>query len=77
MRSDWEQVRASVMLDLLRFKFAQPRLAALLRSTGAARLVEGNPWHDTAWGVCTCSTHQGVGANKLGELLMQVRSEIG
>jgi predicted NAD-dependent protein-ADP-ribosyltransferase YbiA (DUF1768 family) len=31
--------------------------------------VEGNSWGDTYWGVC-----KGKGQNKLGHILMQVRS---
>lgn len=72
LRSDWEQIKDQVMLDLLRLKFAMPLYANSLLSTGTAVLIEGNTWGDTYWGVC-----QGRGQNKLGQLLMQVRSEIG
>lgn len=71
IRNDWDQVREGVMLDLLRKKFENPFLAEKLLSTGDEELIEGNNWNDTFWGVC-----RGVGENKLGILLMQVRDEI-
>jgi predicted NAD-dependent protein-ADP-ribosyltransferase YbiA (DUF1768 family) len=42
-----------------------------LDATGDRKLVEGNYWHDTFWGVCN-----GVGENYLGEILMHVRQEL-
>lgn len=71
LRSDWEQVKRDVMLDLQRQKYAVPELRSLLDATGDAELIEGNTWGDTYWGVC-----RGVGQNWLGRLLMQVRDEI-
>jgi len=72
LRKDWESVRDGIMLDILRIKFnSHPDLAQKLLDTGDAKLVEGNWWNDTYWGVC-----DGVGKNKLGITLMQVRDEI-
>ena len=70
LREDWETVKLNVMLNLLRRKFAHPLLKQKLLSTGEAKLIEGNYWGDTFWGVC-----KGVGENNLGKLLMQVRKE--
>lgn len=70
IRPDWDNVKADVMLGLLRQKFAIPHLAQLLDETGDAELIEGNTWGDVFWGVC-----DGVGKNWLGRLLMQVREE--
>lgn len=71
LRSDWEEVKVGVMLDLLRQKFAPgTALGQQLDATGDRELVEGNWWGDTFWGVC-----RGVGQNQLGKLLMQVRAE--
>lgn len=70
LRSDWDQIRERVMLDLLRVKFAGP-LGARLLETFPAMLVEGNTWNDRYWGVC-----DGEGQNRLGTLLMQVRGEL-
>ena len=71
LRPDWEKIKDSVMLTGLRKKFADPELRNLLLATGDEELIEGNYWGDTYWGVCN-----GVGQNKLGKLLMQVREEI-
>jgi len=58
------------MLDLVRKKFENPLLRAMLLATEDAVLVEGNTWNDTFWGVC-----RGRGENWLGRILMQVREE--
>lgn len=71
LRPDWEKIKDNIMLTGLRKKFADPELRNLLLATGDEELVEGNYWRDTYWGVCN-----GVGQNKLGKLLMQVREEI-
>jgi ribA/ribD-fused uncharacterized protein len=68
VRSDWLEVRVWIMKALLKQKLSQPDLAAQLLSTGDAKLVEGNTWNDTFWGVCN-----GVGDNMLGHLLMDAR----
>lgn len=73
LRSDWEEVKDGIMLDAVRRKFQthdKPR--ALLLSTGAAEIVENAPM-DAYWG---CGP-DGSGLNKLGRILMQVRSELG
>lgn len=71
LRDGWDQQRLDVMLDLLRGKFADPDLADRLLATRERSLVEGNDWGDTFWGVCG-----GHGANHLGRLLEQVRTEL-
>ena len=43
----------------------------LLLSTNELEIEEGNVWGDTYWGVC-----RGIGANRLGKILMKVRQEI-
>lgn len=70
-RTDWADVKVSVMRDLLRQKFSQPDLRTRLLDTGNHRLVEGNTWGDVFWGVCN-----GAGQNHLGKLLMDVRREL-
>lgn len=70
LRPDWETAKWDVMLDLLRIKFAHPRLGWALLGTGLRELIEGNSWNDTCWGVC-----KGVGTNWLGRALMVVRHE--
>jgi hypothetical protein len=70
-RPDWEEVKHALMLDLVRAKFSDDDLRGRLLDTGDAELVEGNTWGDTEWGVCN-----GVGENRLGKILMEVRAEI-
>ncbi len=71
LRSDWEQIKLGIMENALRLKFKDPKLADMLKATGNKKLVEGNRWNDTYWGVC-----RGVGKNHLGRLLMKVRSDL-
>lgn len=78
MRPGWEEERIEVMRGLLRAKFAAEPLRSMLLSTGDARLVEGNTWHDQTWGQCRCRVHAATpGRNLLGALLMEVRAELG
>jgi ribA/ribD-fused uncharacterized protein len=71
MRPDWEAVKELVMLDLTRQKYQDPMYKKLLLSTNELEIEEGNVWGDTYWGVC-----RGIGANRLGKILMKVRQEI-
>lgn len=71
IRSSWDQMKSDVMLSILRAKFKNPVLAEMLLATEDVYLEEGNTWGDRYWGVC-----QGYGLNKLGILLMKVRSEL-
>jgi ribA/ribD-fused uncharacterized protein len=71
IRDDWDDVRVDVMYTLLKKKFEDPQLAALLRSTGDTELVHWAPW-DQYWG---WSKEKG-GENVLGQLLMRVRKEL-
>lgn len=71
MKPGWDFEKTGWMLHVVRAKFADPSLRALLVATGDAVLVEGNTWNDVFWGVC-----RGVGENWLGRVLMQVRREI-
>lgn len=77
MRGDWDAVRFDVMADVVRAKFdSSEDLAVWLLQTRQALLVEGNDWHDTTWGRCTCSKHQGQGTNALGIILMATRARL-
>lgn len=72
LRADWEDVKDGVMLGAVRAKFqAHAKLAELLMSTGDRMIVENAPM-DGYWG---CGP-DGSGLNKLGHILMQVRSEL-
>ena len=64
---EMEEMRAIVYA-----KFSQnPELAAQLLATGEAHLEAGNTWGDDFWG-----TVNGIGANYLGKILMQVRETL-
>lgn len=71
---DWNSVKKYILMkELLKKKFdnAHPDLQQKLLATKDEELVEGNTWKDTCWGVCN-----GVGQNRLGKLLMEIRSEL-
>ena len=72
LRRDWEEVKTGVMYEVCKAKFTQNKdLQDCLLGTGDAELIEGNTWGDRVWGVC-----DGVGENRLGKILMQIRSEL-
>jgi len=71
VREDWHAVSLGVMEDLLRQKFQEPALKALLLATGDEELIEGNTWGDRFWGV-----YGGQGENHLGKLLMKIRQDL-
>jgi ribA/ribD-fused uncharacterized protein len=72
LRSDWEMVKDEVMRAALRAKFGKyPALRTLLLSTGDAELVEHTK-NDRYWG----DGGDGSGQNRLGQLLMELRSEL-
>lgn len=71
-RAEWDGgLRVEAMREVLRAKFSDRALKAMLLETGDERLVEGNYWHDRYWGVV-----DGCGENMLGKLLMELRKEI-
>ena len=71
LRSDWEQVKTTVMREVLGIKFLDPELSSKLLATGNEELIEGNTWNDRFWGVC-----RGSGRNVLGKLLMEIREDL-
>jgi len=75
INSDWSKIKFERMKRVLQAKFTQHEdLKQLLMSTGTARLVESATVDNAVnrlWGEVG-----GVGKNKLGELLMEVRAEL-
>lgn len=70
----WLDRKFTIMYDLVRAKFEQnPDLAKKLLDTGDEEIVEFNTWGDTYWGV-VLKDGKLVGKNRLGEILMLVRS---
>lgn len=74
LRADWEQVKVGLMEEIVMAKFSQNEdLKRKLLATGDKRLIEGNTWGDTFWGV---DLRSGRGQNHLGEILMRVRAKL-
>lgn len=77
LRPDWEQIKVEVMRFALRQKFAPGTswYERLLETEG--QIVERNNWHDNFYGDCMCGRKacESAGANILGRLLMELRSE--
>lgn len=72
LRKDWEDIKIKVMTDIVKAKFEQNEdFQKKLLATEDAYLEEGNTWGDRIWG-----TVNGVGANNLGKILMNVRKEL-
>ncbi len=72
LRPDWEEIKVMVMSRLLVQKFSPGSdLGKQLVATGYVKIIEGNKWKDTFWGVC-----DGIGKNHLGRLLMAIRREL-
>jgi len=75
LRNDWESVKLNVMWEITLLKYTtHPALLGMLLDTGDARLIEGNRWGDTFWGV---SVFNGKGENHLGRILMRAREHLG
>lgn len=69
-RSDWQEIKINVMRKALKAKFEQnPKLKALLKSTGNSEIIEGSPY-DYFWG----EGKEKTGKNVLGKLLMELRN---
>lgn len=68
----WEDIKYQIMYEICKSKFTQNLdLKELLLSTGNSYLEEGNTWGDKIWG-----TVNGIGLNKLGLVLMDIRNEL-
>jgi ribA/ribD-fused uncharacterized protein len=72
VRPDWQEVRDEIMLRALRLKFADPDLAHKLLNTGNIALAFDDN-REKYWSIGL----RGEGQNRLGNLLMQVRDELG
>lgn len=69
-RPDWDTVKDQVMYEIVLAKFQQhDDLRATLLATGDEIIAETSPY-DNYWGLGS----DGTGQNKLGRILMQVRS---
>ncbi|MEQ8672984.1 MAG: NADAR family protein [Aggregatilineales bacterium] len=72
LRPDWEQIKDEIMFHAVLKKFqTHADIREMLLNTGDAELVENAPG-DYYWG----SGKDGSGQNKLGIILMQVRTQL-
>lgn len=72
LRDDWDEVKLIIMHNLVWVKFTRhPTLTQLLLDTGGVKLIEGNNWGDTYWGMCN-----GIGQNQMGRILMNIRDKL-
>lgn len=71
-RKDWDQVKENIMRNLVWQKFYGNRdLREKLLATGEAELIKENSDGDTYWGTCN-----GIGQNRIGIILMDVRAKL-
>jgi ribA/ribD-fused uncharacterized protein len=75
LREDWEENKDKIMEDLVRQKFTRLPIfrQKLLSIPDDMYIVEMNYWNDTYWGV---NKRTFEGENRLGEILMKIRSEL-
>lgn len=72
LRPDWENIKVDVMREVVKAKFCGNRtLTEKLLATSGEYLEEGNTWGDRTWG-----TVNGQGSNFLGQILMDLRTEL-
>ncbi len=76
-RSDWLDIRITVMRWVIRVKYLQhpPRIGRLLSETGTLPIVEESR-KDRFWGAVDDGTGLLIGENILGDLLMELKAEI-
>lgn len=72
LRTDWEEIKEKVMLELLILKLqvCKTFFNTLIETDSNKYIVEMNYWNDREWGV---SNKDFNGNNKLGKLLMKIR----
>ncbi len=69
LRPRWDEIKPLIMSEIVLIKFAiNTDLRKKLIRTNPFKLIEGNEWGDTYWGVCN-----GEGKNRLGIILGNVR----
>jgi len=73
LASDWDQVKMTIMHDILMAKFSNnDELHDQLLATGDSELIEHAPWERYSfWGI-----GKEGGLNNTGHLLMQIRNEL-
>jgi N-glycosidase YbiA len=75
LRSDWDEIKLGVMVEILRHWYAaNPAYADHLRATGDRLIVEDSP-QDAIWGIRSRGGRF-AGTNLLGRAHMAVRAEL-
>ena len=72
LRVDWEHVKESIMEIALRVKFRPGTEWREKLDATTGPIIEWNNWGDRYWGM----TLDGIGKNRLGEILMKIRDEV-
>lgn len=70
LRDDWDEIKDDIMRNVLDAKFENEELRDMLCSTGDEEIVMYTK-RDSYWGVI-----DGEGENRLGKILMEVRSKL-
>lgn len=73
-RKDWDDVKLSIMEELLVQKFSKHPFKTLLKQTGNQNISEGNMHNDSYWGI-DLKQNPNIGENHLGRLQMKIRDE--
>lgn len=73
LREDWDEVKETIMKELLILKFNQEPFRTKLIETGNDYIMEGNWWGDKFWGYCL---QKNEGRNLLGGMIMGIRLEL-
>lgn len=78
LRDDWNDVKVSIMEDLVYQKFSKNHHLAekLLSIPDDVEIVENNKWHDNFWGSCTCNKCKNLEKkNMLGVILTKTKNK--
>jgi ribA/ribD-fused uncharacterized protein len=70
---NWDNIKVHVIEECLTQKFNKEPFKTLLINTGDQHICEGNTWKDKFWGVDAVT---GEGENMLGEIIMNIRSQL-
>lgn len=71
LRKNWEKIKDNLMYEIVKEKFLQNDELKIKLKNIKKEIIEENYWNDTYWGVCN-----GIGKNKLGEILEKIKKEI-
>jgi len=72
LRTDWnDELAEKIMYEINKIKFSQEPFKTLLLETKDEVLENRNGHGDIVWGIC-----DGKGENKLGKILMKIRTEL-